>query len=289
MNRNLDDDFAQVARVASRREDPRVYTPLNGCRINPRVLYNVWAVVTKVRMEPSQTKKNADRIMAMVYIQDPTFKGSFGFPDYQFSIMGTRREDFPPLSVSAVIRIHDMETQAFLGESTGRVWNPAKVTVIKGGVGDPIKPHNADQWDDSFRFTECDVAKVKKLRGWWASFPQAGPPPPPLPATGSQFPTETEVSKAIAEIPDAEAEAHPGPSTHPEQKRSRNENLNEEDAKKRFVEEMKTQKEVVQIFAHIQFRQVSTTLLLITNNTICPFPRAFLPQCQAVKYSTGLG
>ena len=131
--------------------------------------------------------------------------------------MGTRREDFPSLSVGAVIRIHDMETQPFLGESTGRVWNPAKVTVIEGGIGDPIKPYNADQWDDSFRFTECDVAKVKKLRGWWASLPRAGPPPPPLPVTGSQFPTETEGTEApsIAETPGAEAEAEPGPSTQP--------------------------------------------------------------------------
>merc|ERR1719188_2832040 len=52
-----------------------------------------------------------------------------------------------------------------MGESTGRVWNPAKVTVIEGGVGDPIKPHNADQWDDSFRFTEGDVAKVTVIEG----------------------------------------------------------------------------------------------------------------------------
>ena len=136
-----------------------MYTPLKCCKINPRVLYNVWAVITKVRRRPSPTEKKLERIMAMVYVQDPTFAGSFGFPDYQFSIMGTRCEDFPPLSVGAVIRIHDMEAQHYLGESTGRVWNPAKVTVIEGGVGEPIKPLNADQWDDNFRFTESDVSK----------------------------------------------------------------------------------------------------------------------------------
>ena len=212
MNQNLDDDFAKVARVANRRGERRVYTALSGCKINLRVLYNVWAVITKVRREPSPTEKKAERIMAMLYIQDPTFKGSFGFPDYQFSIMGTRREDFPPLSVGAVIRIHDMETQSFLGESTGRVWNPAKLTVIEGGVGDPIKPLNADQWDDNFRFTADDVAKVEELRRWWASLPRAAGPPPPPPAT----PAPQSSSQAeVPEVPEAEAAAQPGSSTTP--------------------------------------------------------------------------
>ena len=225
MNRNLDDDFAKVARAASRREERRVYTPLNGCRINPRVLYNVWAVITKVRREPSPTEKKAERIMAMLYIQDPTFRGSFGFPDYQFSIMGTRREDFPPLSVGAVVRIHDMETQPFLGESTGRVWNPAKVTVIEGGVGDPVKPLNADQWDDDFRFTASDVAKVKELRVWWASSPRTGPPPPPPPPASSEFlfSSQPKISEAptvpdvpvVPEVPEAEAGVQPRPATPP--------------------------------------------------------------------------
>merc|ERR1719188_1187782 len=152
MNRNLDDAFAQESRRPREEETRRVeYTVLNGCKINTRFLFNVWAVITKVRRRPSPTARNSDRVMAQVYIQDQTFAGSFGFTDYQFSMVGLRREDFPPLAVGAVVRIHDMETQPYLGESTGRVWSPAKVTVIEGRVGDPIKPHNADQWDESFR------------------------------------------------------------------------------------------------------------------------------------------
>ena len=137
------------------------------------------------------------------------------------SIVGYRREDFPRLSVGAVIRIHDMETQPYEGESTGRVWNPAKITVIEGGVGKPINPLNADQWDDNFRFTDDDVKKVEELRLWWASWSSArssgaaaGPPPATPAAAASQSFSQAEVPKG-PDVPEAEAEAQPGSATPP--------------------------------------------------------------------------
>ena len=84
MNNNLDDEFAREARGTDRREEGRVYTVLNGCKINTRFLFNVWAVITKVSRQPSPTDKKPERIMATVYIKDQTFFGSFGYPDYQF-------------------------------------------------------------------------------------------------------------------------------------------------------------------------------------------------------------
>lgn len=85
------------------------YTHLKDC-ISKDIKYNVWAVITKISRQPAFTKRG-NKLMAQVYIRDQDFPGSYEYDDYQFSLLGMRIEDFPPLKVGSVVRIHYMVVQ----------------------------------------------------------------------------------------------------------------------------------------------------------------------------------
>jgi hypothetical protein len=143
-----------------------IYTNLNDCdQISKK--YNVWGVITKVSREPSPTK--GTRLMAQVYIQDTEYQGSYGHSDYQFSILSSKLEEFPPLSVGAVIRIHHMQVQEWNGSKNGRVYDGRCVAVIPGKVNEPIIP-KFTSLPSEFEFNEADEAKVQTLRLWWAEY-----------------------------------------------------------------------------------------------------------------------
>ena len=104
--------------------------------------------------------------MARIYIQDQTYEGSYGYSDFQFSILGASLKLFPPLKVGSVIRIHYMTMQLFSGALTGRVYDPRGVTVFPGSKSDPIDPICTTSRD--LKFTAEDRAKVEELRDWYA-------------------------------------------------------------------------------------------------------------------------
>ena len=60
-----------------------------------------------------------------------------------------------------------MRVEKYLGNMTGRVFDPRSVTVVSGSVGDPINPVSTAA---NLTFTEFDRARVEELRLWWKEF-----------------------------------------------------------------------------------------------------------------------
>ena len=160
---NVDDESDVMPPPPKRIAIMTGYTALTDCQPSERKKYNVWAVITKVTRQPSSTK--GVWLMAQVYIQDPEYQGSYGFPDFQFSLLGRDYDDFPPLAKGAVIRIHHMKVETYNGAATGRVFDPRGVVLIRGNPGDPIEPETRHP---NLKFTQEDRQMVVDLRAWWA-------------------------------------------------------------------------------------------------------------------------
>ena len=58
--------------------------------------------------------------MTQVYISDPESDGTFGYSDYQFSIVADIDLEFPPIQINCILRIHHMASELFQGEPTFR-------------------------------------------------------------------------------------------------------------------------------------------------------------------------
>lgn len=153
---------------AKKPEKPpsRIYVCINDCTSTlKKVEYNVWAVITRVSRPVSATRGR--HLMAQVFIQDPECTGTYGFADYQFSLLGTEESHFPPLEVGYVIRIHHMVVQEWNGAKNGRVYDARSVLVVPGGPDDPIEPICRAK---SFEFTTPDLEHVKRMRSWWQTY-----------------------------------------------------------------------------------------------------------------------
>ena len=63
--------------------DNYIYSVLKECVSREKsVKYNVYAIVTNVRREPTPCRTN--KLMSQVYITDPSCEGTYGFSDFQF-------------------------------------------------------------------------------------------------------------------------------------------------------------------------------------------------------------
>ena len=63
--------------------DNYIYSKLKECVSREKsVKYNVYAIVTNVRREPTPCRTN--KLMSQVYITDPSCEGTYGFSDFQF-------------------------------------------------------------------------------------------------------------------------------------------------------------------------------------------------------------
>ena len=64
--------------------DNYTYSQLNECvSLLKSDKYNLYAIVTNVKREPSPTKNNF-KLMSQVYITDPSCEGTYGYSDFQF-------------------------------------------------------------------------------------------------------------------------------------------------------------------------------------------------------------
>ena len=84
--------FTQIANM--RRRNPitteevneytdLIYSTINECvSVEKSVKYNLYAIVTNVKREPSPTR--AAKLMSQVYVTDATCQGTYGFLDFQF-------------------------------------------------------------------------------------------------------------------------------------------------------------------------------------------------------------
>ena len=145
----------------------KIYTHLKDCS-DTRIRYHTWAVVSNYTRLPSLIRSGT-KYMAQMYIMDQDCHGSFGKPDYQFSIMGRTLDDFPgcELQKGSVVRIHHMVVQHYQGEPSGRVYDPRTVVVFEPGEPeDPVLPRYKSD-PSKFEFTTEDKEKVLELRLWW--------------------------------------------------------------------------------------------------------------------------
>ena len=63
--------------------DKYTYSLLNECvSLQKSDKYNVYAIVTTVKREPSPTR--GSKLMSQVYITDPSCEGTYGHSDFQF-------------------------------------------------------------------------------------------------------------------------------------------------------------------------------------------------------------
>ena len=121
--------IATNAKQTSASNKPRKkYTILKECIVEQgkKNEYNCWAVMTKITRMPKPTR--GKKLMATIYIEDPGSEGTFGFTDYQLSLLGDHFEDFPRLSVHSVVRVHYMKMEMYMGSPTGRVFSARSVT-----------------------------------------------------------------------------------------------------------------------------------------------------------------
>ena len=73
-----------VSGVEVQEYDNYKYSQIDECiSIERSVKYNLYAIVTNVRREPTPTKNNI-KLMSQVYITDPSCQGTYGFSDFQF-------------------------------------------------------------------------------------------------------------------------------------------------------------------------------------------------------------
>ena len=114
--------------TAAGNKPKKKYTLLKDCIVerNKRNEYNCWAIMTKITRMPKPTR--GKKLMATIYIEDPGSEGSFGFTDYQLSLLGDDFEEFPRLSVHSVVRVHHMKMEMYMGSPTGRVYSARSVT-----------------------------------------------------------------------------------------------------------------------------------------------------------------
>jgi len=120
--------------------------------------YNVYAIVTTVKREPSPTRSY--KLMSQVYITDPSCEGTYGFSDFQFSLMGYKHEDFPNIINSSIIRIHHMSIQMYQGYRTGRVFDARSVKVVG-------HCENVLNDEDLQALNKRDKIKIDELKNWW--------------------------------------------------------------------------------------------------------------------------
>ena len=78
------------------------YTPLKDCVESSRK-YNAFGVVTRISRAPELTRTGR-YYMAQVYIKDPESDGTFGFKDYQFSLLATEKASIPPIALNSIMR-----------------------------------------------------------------------------------------------------------------------------------------------------------------------------------------
>ena len=78
------------------------YTLLKDCVESSRK-YNAFGVVTRISRTPELTRTGR-YYMAQVYIKDPESEGTFGFNDYQFSLLATDKASIPPIVVNSIMR-----------------------------------------------------------------------------------------------------------------------------------------------------------------------------------------
>ena len=139
-----------------------VYDVLKDCTDSKRK-YNAFGVVSKISRDPLPTRSG--RYMSQVYIRDPESSGTFGFSDYQFSLLAADKEHIPSVVVNAILRIHGMKPEMYEGNLTFRVFDARSVTVFNGGVNDPIVPESKQV--KPMEFTEDERRRVVHLRKWW--------------------------------------------------------------------------------------------------------------------------
>ncbi len=148
-------------------QNTRQYTFLKDCLPTPpSKRYNAWGIVTKITRFPTPSKRG-NKISAQVYIEDQHSPGSWGFTNYQFSILGDSVADFPPILLHSVLRIHHLSASFYQQELTFRVFDPRAVTVFAGKEGDPVQPLSTKP-ESELEFSQEDDAKVKEIRSWWS-------------------------------------------------------------------------------------------------------------------------
>lgn len=158
--------FVQDFKKAAKKLNPQIdYQALEDCKDTSKT-YNTWGIVTKIQRFPKPTK-NGSKNMAMVYIEDQHSGGTYGYSNYQFSILGPIEVPFPPIVLHSIMRIHHMKVEEYQGAVTFRVLDPRAVTVIEGKLDDPIIP-KCTKNTENLNFSETDCQKVKELRQWWA-------------------------------------------------------------------------------------------------------------------------
>lgn len=138
-----------------------IYTQLENCN-DLSARYNIWGVVTNAARPPSLTS-NGTRFMSTLYIQDETYKGSYGFQDFQLNILGKACDDFSPVVGDDVIRVKGLKVEQYNGYLTGKVFNPQAVTVFKGKSGDPIRPITTSK---NIKLTDTEFHRVEQMRQW---------------------------------------------------------------------------------------------------------------------------
>ena len=138
------------------------YNLLKECTDSKRK-YNAFGVVTKISRDPFPTRSG--RYMSQVYIRDPESEGTFGFSDYQFSLLAIEKDHIPNIAVNDILRIHAMKPEMYDGNLTFRVFDARSVTVFHGGVNEPIVPESKQI--KPMEFTDDERLRVIELRKWW--------------------------------------------------------------------------------------------------------------------------
>lgn len=154
--------FSPRVKVHQQKQPNVVYDLLKNCTDSKRK-YNAFGVVTKISRDPLPTRSG--RYMSQVYLRDPESGGTFGYSDYQFSLLAAEKDHIPAVVVNAILRIHAMKPEMYEGNITFRVFDARSVTVFKGGVNDPIVPESKQV--KPMEFTDDERLRVVQLRKWW--------------------------------------------------------------------------------------------------------------------------
>ena len=93
---------ASAKKAAKPTSSSPQYTLLKDCVESSRK-YNSFGVVTRISRSPSLTRTGR-YYMTQVYIKDPESGGTFGFNDYQFSLLATDKASIPPIVVNSIMR-----------------------------------------------------------------------------------------------------------------------------------------------------------------------------------------
>ena len=148
--------------VKPEKKKPKTeYNLLKDCKAFTSKQYNTWGLVTRISRFPAATR--GTKIMAQVYIEDADSAGTYGKSDYQFSILSDKVEEYPPIVLHSILRIHHMKVENYQGNPTFRVFDARAVTVFLGKDGDPIEPSSTKP-TNQIEFSDDDKNRVQNLR-----------------------------------------------------------------------------------------------------------------------------